>query len=117
MATAAGRYRHRIAIQQAVEKRGEGGSVEVVWVTIPGNESVPARIVYSTAREFIAAQQMQSEIVGKISIRHTRQRDSFTGKVRIVHNGKIFNTKGFLPDNNSGTSELTAFVTQGLNEG
>lgn len=87
------------------------------WQTVSGLESVPAWIRYLSTREFIAAQEMQSEIVGKISVRYRSSLENVNGAVRILHKGKIFNAKGFIPDNDSGEEMLTATVTQGVNRG
>jgi len=117
MRTSAAKFRHRVTIQGNVPTVVSGGARVDNWVTVSGLESVPARITYSTAREFIAAQELQSEIVGKISVRYRSILENVNGSVRIIHNGKIFNAKGFIPDNDSGVEMLTAFVTQGVSNG
>lgn len=118
MGAPAGRFRHRVAIQRNVPTVDPSGIRKDQWVTLEGCESVPARI--STAggfasREFIAAQQMQSEVRMRVTIRW--RPGDFTGALRIVHNGRYLNAKGFLPDSTSGKITLTAYVTEGVNAG
>lgn len=118
MGAPAGRFRHRIAIQQNVATVDPSGIRRDNWVTLPGCESVPARINTTggfASREFVASQQMQSEIRMQVTIRW--RPGNFTGALRLVHNGKFLNTKGFLPDSGSGRVTLSTYVTEGVNEG
>lgn len=120
MGVPAGFFRHRVAIQRNVPTIGAGGVRRDNWITVEGLGKVPARITFSSAafsgaREFIAAQEMQSQIVGKVMIRW--RPGDFTGALRIVHNNRLFDAKGFFPDNYSGMQTLTAIVTEGVNNG
>lgn len=115
MALKAGRLRHRVAIQAKVQTQDPvSGEMKESWQTVSGWESVPCSIEPLSAREFIAAQANQSEIVARIIM---RQRDGMLPTMRIVHKTKIYNPAGFLADPDSGLEYVTVPVTQGVNEG
>lgn len=113
MALNAGRLRHRVDIQtrQSVQDPVTG-EMTPTWVTIW--PSVPAAVEPLSAREFIAAQATQSQVVARITIRY---RDGLDASMRILHKGKIYNPVGWLPDKESGLEYLTAPVSQGVNQG
>lgn len=103
----AGRLRHRVQIQvkQRVPDGGGGWSHE--WVTV---RTVWAHVEPLSAREFVAAQAVHSEVTTRITIRY---RDDITPDMRILHRGKIYNIRGVLPDNHSGLEYLTLPCTEG----
>lgn len=109
----AGKLRHRIDIE---ERQGTQDTTtgEITYTWVPIFEDVPAAIEPLSARDFIAARAVQSEIVGRITIRY---RDGLDPAMRINHNGKIYNPAGWLPDKDSGIVYLTAPVSLGVNEG
>lgn len=139
MALASGRLRHRVRIESPVytQNTTTGEQVES-WQTFADN--VPAAIEPLSAREFIAAQATQSEIVARIVIRH---RDGLTADMRIVHsrnvyerdssgtlvrdtNGDkvvdhvvtaVYNPAGWLPDPESGLEYVTSPVSAEVNDG
>lgn len=111
----AGRLRHRVAIQAKVQAQDPvSGETVTTWQTVPGWESVPCAIEPLSAREFIAASAIQSQIVARITLRY---REGLLPTMRIVHKGKIYNPPGFLPDADSGLEYVTIPVAQGVNEG
>jgi SPP1 family predicted phage head-tail adaptor len=119
MSIAAGRLRHLVTIQRHDYVRDSAGDVvqdpdtgETLqeWVELA---QVYAAIEPSSAREFIASQAVQSEITGKIIIRH---RD-VVATDRILHNGKVYQVYGVLPDKDSGLEYLTLPVGTGVNLG
>lgn len=113
MAISAGRLRHRIDIQSKQQTQNPvTGEITEAWVAVW--KSVPAAIEPLSAREFIAAQAVQSQIVARITIRH---RDGLDASMRILHKGKVYNPAGFLADKDSGLEYLTIPVTQGVNQG
>ena len=115
MAMSAGNLRHRIAVQKRVQiQNPTTGALTHTWQTLDGCESLAAEVLYLSAREFIAAQATQSEIVARITIRY---RSGLNASMRIVHKGQVFNPKAFLPDDDSGLEYLTIPVTSGVNEG
>lgn len=110
-----GTLRHRIAIQSQTEAQDpETGEITVAWGTVAGMESVPAEIVPLSAKEFIAAQATQSEIVARIVIRY---RAGITAKMRAVHGSKHYNIRGVLADPKTGLDWLTLPVSEGLTDG
>lgn len=113
MTLKAGKLRHRITIEAPVETRDpDSGEVLVSWT--PLYTKVAAAIEPLSVKEFIASKTLQSQITAHITIRY---RDGLTAKMRINHNGKIYNPEGWLPDVDSGLEYLTAPVTQGVNQG
>ncbi len=113
MALNAGRLRHRVDIQSKQQVQDPvTGEMTVSWVTVWPR--VPAAVEPLSAREFIAAQATQSQVVARITIRY---RDGLDASMRILHKGKIYNPAGWLPDKDSGLEYLTAPVSQGANQG
>lgn len=111
----AGKLRHRVAIQQRVESQNSTtGDITYTWQNVAGCSSVPASIEPLSAREFIAAQSVQSEIVARIVIRYRTGLDS---KMRILYGSTVYNPAGFLADKNTGTEYLTIPVSEGLKDG
>lgn len=109
----AGRLRHRIDIQEALESQDlVTGAVEVTWVTIHAN--VPAAVEPLSVREFLASQQAQSEVSVRIVIRYL---PDLKASMRILHEGKIYNPAGFLADKDSGLEYLTIPCSSGVNQG
>lgn len=110
-----GVLRHRIAIQERLEEQdSDTGEITHIWVTVSGMSNVPAEIVPLSAKEFISAQAMQSEIVARVVIRY---RDGIEPAMRVVHNGKVYDIKGVLPDPKTGREWLTLPVSNGLTDG
>lgn len=113
MPVKAAQFRHRIDIEQR-QRLQDGSSGETTETWVPVWQLVPASIEYLSVRDFIASRAAQSEIVARITIRY---REGLDSSVRIVHNGKIYNPAGWLPDNDSGREYLTAPCSEGVNDG
>ena len=110
-----GVLRHRIAIQEQLEEQdSDTGEITHVWATVSGMGNVPAEIVPLSAREFIAAQATQSEIVARIVIRY---REGIDATMRAVHKGAVYNIRGVLADPRTGREWLTLPVSAGLTDG
>jgi SPP1 family predicted phage head-tail adaptor len=88
--------------------------MRTVWQDFATN--VAAAIEPLSVREFIASQQMQSQITARITIRH---RQGLTAQMRILHpsTGKIYNPAGWLADPDSGLEYVTAPCSEGVNDG
>jgi SPP1 family predicted phage head-tail adaptor len=68
-----------------------------------------------SAREFIASAATQSAVTARITIRY---RENLDASMRLVHNGKVYNIAGLLPDSWSGLEYLTIpAAIQGPDEG
>lgn len=112
MALAAGKLRHRVALQEQIESQdATTGEVTPTWVT---RAEVWAAVEPLSAREFIAAQSTQSQISVRITI---RQRSDITAKWRVLHRGKAYNVHGVLADPVSGLEYQTLPCSEGTNDG
>lgn len=110
---AAGRFRHRITIQRQEQAQdATTGAINVFWVDVAVN--VAAAIEPLSAREYLAAETKQNEVVARIVIRF---RSDIDGSMRIVHGQNIYNIRGLLPDMDSGIEYLTMPVSRGVNDG
>jgi SPP1 family predicted phage head-tail adaptor len=112
MSISAGRLRHRIDIEQKSYNQDSSGDMIASWAAL--YENVPSSIEPLSAREFLAAQNTQSQVVARVTIRY---RAGLNATMRINHNGTIYNPAGFLSDKISGLEYLTIPVTAGTNEG
>ncbi len=112
MSIKAGVLRHRIDIEQLTITQDSSGDAVRSWSAL--HSSVPASIEPLSARDFIAASAVQSQIVARVTIRY---RAGLNASMRLNHNGTIYNISGILPDKDSGLEYLTMPVTAGVNEG
>ncbi len=108
----AGKLRHRVTIESLVETQdATTGAISTAWQAAA---SVWASIEPLSGREFLAAQETQSQIVARIVIRY---RADVTTKMRVTHGSEIYNVHGVLPDKVSGREYLTLMVSRGVNDG
>lgn len=113
MSLKAGRLRHRVDIQSRSNVQDPvTGEITTTWVNTW--TAVPAAVEPLSAREFIAAQAVQSMVTARITLRY---RAGLDASMRIVHNGTIYNPAGFLADPDSGLEYLTIPVSTGVNNG
>lgn len=104
-----GRLRHRVKIQSPSETQNPvTGEVVLGWADVA---TVWAEVAPLSAREFVAAQSIQSEISTRITIRH---RDGLSPDMRILHKGKVYNPHGFLSDADSGLEYITIPCSEGV---
>lgn len=109
----AGRLRHRVTIQARSNVQDPvSGATVVVWTDVWVN--IAAAIEPLSAREQIAAQAQQSEVSARITIRPL---PGLTAQHRVVHNGRIYNVEGVIPDPDSGLEWLTLPVSEGVSDG
>ena len=109
MALAAGKLRHRLLIQKPVTTQNQQtGEMVVTWTDVA---SVWGSMEPLSAREFIAANAEQSEVMGKAVIRY---RDDVDATMRIIHRGKTHNILGVLADNWSGLEYMTLPLSEGV---
>jgi len=108
----AGKLRHKIQIQKKTAAQDNiTGAVTYTWSKLA---DVWASIEPLSAREYIAAQAVQSKVSARITIRH---RDDIDATMRIAHGNKIYNIAGVLADPKSGLEYITLPVSEGVNEG
>lgn len=111
-------YRHRIHIESPVQTQDSvTGEVTVTWSRFI--EDVPCAIQPLSARDFIQAQSVQSEVSVRIVFRWL---DNLTDTMRFVgacgcHLGKIYNPEGLLEDPESARVYITAPCKEGVNSG
>lgn len=108
----AGRLRHRVDIERLVTYSDDDGVQSEVWVEHYRN--VPAAVEPLSAREFVAAQAVQSGVTKRVTIRFKPDIDA---SMRIRHGCAIYNIEGVLEDLDSGRSYLTMPVSAGVNAG
>ena len=98
----AGRLRHRVTLQRKQQTQNpQTGALLTTWVT---EATVPAAVEPLSAREFIAAQAVQSNVSVRITMRY---RPGITSAMRLLHDGKVYNITGVLADKDSGREYLT----------
>ncbi|TVP11801.1 phage head closure protein [Shewanella sp. KCT] len=105
----AGKYRHRIQVQKrTVTGQSSAGAEIVDWP-----EAFNTRGSFSklSAKDFIAANASQSQIIGQFTIRY---RDISEGEYRLVWRGRTYKIIAFLPDRDSGRKELTLPISQDI---
>jgi len=94
----AGNLRHRIALQRKQQTQNpQTGAMVTTWVTEAAVEPL-------SAREFIAAQAVQSDVSVRITVRY---RPGITSAMRLLHDGKVYGITGVLADKDSGREYLT----------
>ncbi len=109
---AAGRLRHRVQLQRQVYGQSPAtGAQTVSWEPLA---DVWAEVAPLSAREFVAAKAIDSEVTLRVTIRH---REGVTDKCRVLFRGKILNIHGVLPDPVSGLEYLTLPCSEGVNDG
>ena len=100
----AGRLNQRVRIEKPVitQDPETGALTEAVQVV----GTVFASVEPLSAREFIAAQQTQSQITARIVIRY---RAGLTADMRLVHvaTGTVYNVHGVIPDPVTGKEWIT----------
>jgi len=111
MSIAAGRLRHRVEIQRQVSTIDTSGETVIAWQTV---DTVWAAIEPLSAKEFMAAQQMGSEISTRVTIRF---RADVVASMRLLHGAAIYNIQGVLADPDSGIEYLTLPCSAGRNDG
>ncbi len=80
----AGTLRHSITIEKATETRDSFGAVSVSWATYA---TLRARKAVSGGREFVAAQQLRSEISALFVCRY---QPGVSPKMRLNHGGVYY---------------------------
>jgi SPP1 family predicted phage head-tail adaptor len=110
---AAGKFRHRIDLEERVTVQDETGDPVVTWVLWA--ERIPASIEPISVREFSAApSHLLSQATTKITIRY---RPGVVATMRARHGATIYNLLGVLPDRESGRDTLLLPAVSGTNTG
>lgn len=106
------KLRHVVSIQEKVYVQDSSGDMIHSWVDVW--PTVFANIEPLSAREFIASSTIESKVVARITIHF---RDGLDSSMRIVHNGKMYNIEGILPDLDSGREYITLPCSYGVSDG
>lgn len=107
----AGRLRHRIILQKKQTTQDQVSGAEIVdWIDVA---KLWAAIEPLSAREFIAAQSIQSKISTRIIIRRRKDIDA---AMRIFHesSGQVYDIHGELQDKDSGLEYMTLPCSTGV---
>ena len=97
-----GTLRHRCALQRKQQTQNpQTGALLTAWVT---EAIVWAAVEPLSAREFIAAHAVQSDVSVRITVRY---RPDITAAMRLLHDGKVYNITGVLADKDSGREYIT----------
>jgi len=108
----AGKLRHSITIERPTTTKNTAGNAVETWATFAAD--VPADFAPLSAREFIAAGSMQSQVVARFTIRTIA---GITADMRVLFDGLVYNIAGALPDPKSGQEWITLPVSAGVNAG
>lgn len=111
MSLAAGSLRHRLVFQSLQRSIDSNGDTVEEWAEV---FTVSGSLEPLSAREFTAAQAMQSQVSARVTIRY---RDDVLPTMRILFRGKVYNIAGQLADKVSGLEYLTLPVSEGVNAG
>lgn len=84
----AGKYRHRITIQQLTTTKGDRGGVVKTWTTLA---TVWAQKVHQSSREFFAAQKVNAETTDLFIIRYLA---GVNAKMQVVYDGRTYDIVG-----------------------
>lgn len=110
MSLAAGKLRHRLALQsRTLAQDAVTGEMVPTWATAA---EVFGAIEPLSVREFIQSGAGQVQLTARITL---RARSDINNTWRILHlsTGKIYNVEGVLPDKESGLEYITVPVTTG----
>ena len=103
----AGKLRHRITLQRKQQTQDPAtGALLTTWVDAA---SVWAAVEPLSAREFIAAQAVQSSVSVRVTVRYLA---GITPDMRLLHDGKTYNIAGVLADKESGREYLTLLCAE-----
>lgn len=104
----AGKLRHRLEFQEyQTIVDPDTGARSNQWVTLA---LIWGHVEPLSARDFIQASAMQSEVTARITIRY---RPGITAAMRIKHRGRAYEIVGVLPDNKSGLEYITLPCKEG----
>lgn len=101
-----GKLRYRIAIQEPGSNQDDYGNIVDDWQDVA---TIWADIVPVSGREYFGANQQNSETSYKIYIRYL---DGITAKMRILHDGVVYEILAVLADKRAGYITLMCKVVE-----
>ncbi len=114
MTALAGKLRHRMTLQKKVLTQDpQSGAFVTTWQDL---DTVPTSIEPLSAREYVAAGQVDSKVTTRITIRY---RPDISSDMRLVDldSGRLYNVEGVLADKDSGREYITLPCSEGVNDG
>lgn len=118
MPISAGRLRNRVRIEKKaihqIKHGPDSGSIVETWDLLNNCKAVPAEIAPLKGREFIASQQLQSQVSSKIIVRYMNGLDN---TCRMIKGETIYNVEYVMVDPKYGSEYLVAYVSSGVNKG
>jgi len=116
---------HLITIERRGNDTQDPESGEIIPNWEPFKENIFCDISALSAREYIQAKAVQSDISVRIKIpfiRDLEPENDIESNMRIIgvcrcHLGRIYNPKGILEDNITGQEYVTIPCSQGVNKG
>ena len=109
----AGRLRHRVVIQQPVNAADATGQMVATWTTVG---TVWAAVEPLNGREYMTAQQVDSETTTRIRTRYGSEISSIDPSWRITFDSRNFDIQSVIRPNEYG-DELVIMAGEGLNNG
>jgi SPP1 family predicted phage head-tail adaptor len=107
----AGLLRHRVTLQSpSYVQNTTTGEQALTWT---GQGTVWAEVAPLSAREFIAAQAVQSQVDTRLTIRY---RSDVLPTWRALHASKVYQILGILADKDSNLEYLTFACASGPND-
>lgn len=106
-----GRLRHRITIQQRQEVTTNG---DRAWTWAAVYTDVPADFLSGPGREFLAAEAIRAETVGRFELRYL---PGITADMRVLWDDQVWNIKAPPIVDQSARREMTLLVGAGVNDG
>lgn len=102
-------YRHRIAIERKTQAKDAAGNATNTWA--PFATDVPARWLAGPGREFMAADAVRAETVGRFVIRHL---PGVTADMRVQWDGQTFALTAPPQTDATARREMTLMVSAGV---
>lgn len=114
----AGKYRHRITIEEPIRDTDSDGRRTTTWQTVSLDSEteladIPAEVLLGPGRESMEAGSKQASIDARINFRWFQ---GLTQEMRIRVDGRIYNIQGIEADS-TGRLEWRCKCVTGLSEG
>lgn len=106
-----GKLRHRITIQERQQTVVNG---DRTWTWVPVFTNVPADFVAGPGREFLAAEAIRAETVGRFQLRYLA---GVTAAMRVLWDGQVWAIKAPPIVDSTARREMTLMVGAGVNDG
>lgn len=106
------KLRHRITIQQRQQVVAPNGDRTWSWVDV--HVDVPASFTGGPGREFLAAESIRAETVGRFELRYL---PGITAEMRVAWDGLVWSIKAPPIVDHTARRTMTLLVGAGVNDG